>query len=319
MVRPWPRIRFPTPTSLRSTSVRTARGSFVSPSTSRRSRERAPSTRPPSGRPGCCRLPWPTVPASPSCSRRCTRRFTTPPSAAAGSTARYRSSCGWLLVLPPRFFRAFHLEHHRYTQDPERDPELADAPLCTWRQYLWRVSGAQYWVRQFRVLARFAAGAGDGALDSPRRAPRSRSRGSRVPCELRRGRRALGGGWQRRPALVLGRSSAARSADAEALPDCRAHRLSDVTEHAREPRAPCTRTPWCDSSRGTCPTTPSTTRTPRSRFTRCRAPTPPSPHSSATSRADTRACIGTSPAAFDRRLRGSRSISPTAAGLPRKR
>ena len=67
-------------------------------------------------------------------------------------------ACGWLLVLPPRFFRAFHLEHHRYTQDPERDPELADAPLCTWRQYLWRVSGAQYWVRQLRVLARFAAG-----------------------------------------------------------------------------------------------------------------------------------------------------------------
>ena len=67
-------------------------------------------------------------------------------------------TCGWLLVLPPRFFRAFHLEHHRYTQDPERDPELADAPLGTWRQYLWRVSGAQYWARQLRVLARFAAG-----------------------------------------------------------------------------------------------------------------------------------------------------------------
>ena len=66
--------------------------------------------------------------------------------------------CGWLLVLPPRFFRAFHLEHHRYTQDPERDPELTGAPLRTWRQYLWRVSGAQYWVRQLQVLARFAAG-----------------------------------------------------------------------------------------------------------------------------------------------------------------
>lgn len=67
-------------------------------------------------------------------------------------------ACGWLLVLPPRFFRAFHLEHHRYTQDPERDPELVDAPLHTWRQYLWRVSGAQYWTRQLRVLVRFAAG-----------------------------------------------------------------------------------------------------------------------------------------------------------------
>lgn len=67
-------------------------------------------------------------------------------------------ACGWILVLPPRFFRAFHLEHHRHTQDPERDPELVGAPLRTWRQYVWRVSGAQYWVRQFQVIARYAAG-----------------------------------------------------------------------------------------------------------------------------------------------------------------
>ena len=67
-------------------------------------------------------------------------------------------ACGWILVLPPRFFRAFHLEHHRYTQDPQRDPELIGAPLRTWRQYLWRVSGAQYWVRQVRAIARFATG-----------------------------------------------------------------------------------------------------------------------------------------------------------------
>ena len=30
--------------------------------------------------------------------------------------------CGWILLLPPRYFRAFHLEHHRYTQDPESRP-----------------------------------------------------------------------------------------------------------------------------------------------------------------------------------------------------
>lgn len=35
------------------------------------------------------------------------------------------SACGFLLVLPPRYFRMFHLQHHRYTRDPERDPELA--------------------------------------------------------------------------------------------------------------------------------------------------------------------------------------------------
>ena len=81
-------------------------------------------------------------------------------------------ACGWILVLPPRFFRAFHLEHHRYTQDPERDPELAGAPLRTWRQYLWRVSGAQYWARQLRVVARFAA----GRVTEPYIAPAERAR-----------------------------------------------------------------------------------------------------------------------------------------------
>jgi len=65
---------------------------------------------------------------------------------------------GWVLVLPPAYFRAFHLEHHRYTQDPERDPELAGAPLRTWRQYLWRVSGLHYWTRQVRSTVLHAAG-----------------------------------------------------------------------------------------------------------------------------------------------------------------
>ena len=67
-------------------------------------------------------------------------------------------ACGWVLLLPPRFFRAFHLEHHRWTQDPERDPELVGEPLRTWGQYAWRISGAQYWTRQVRVIARHVAG-----------------------------------------------------------------------------------------------------------------------------------------------------------------
>src|SRR5215217_5920236 len=34
-------------------------------------------------------------------------------------------ACGALLLLPPAYFRAFHFAHHRHTQDPARDPELA--------------------------------------------------------------------------------------------------------------------------------------------------------------------------------------------------
>ena len=66
--------------------------------------------------------------------------------------------CGWILLLPARYFRAFHLEHHRYTQDPERDPELAEAPPGTWSGYLWRVSGFQYWTSRIRTMLVHAAG-----------------------------------------------------------------------------------------------------------------------------------------------------------------
>ena len=66
--------------------------------------------------------------------------------------------CGWILVLPPRYFRAFHLEHHRYTQDPARDPELAVAPPSDWSGYLWRVSGFQYWMSRVRTTLVHAAG-----------------------------------------------------------------------------------------------------------------------------------------------------------------
>src|SRR3954468_3949898 len=32
--------------------------------------------------------------------------------------------CGFLMLLPFEYFRLFHWDHHRFTQDPERDPEL---------------------------------------------------------------------------------------------------------------------------------------------------------------------------------------------------
>src|SRR3546814_10669262 len=39
-------------------------------------------------------------------------------------------AAGFLLVLPADYFRAFHLEHHRFTKDRRRDPELAAPPLA---------------------------------------------------------------------------------------------------------------------------------------------------------------------------------------------
>jgi len=65
---------------------------------------------------------------------------------------------GALLVLPREYFRAFHFAHHRHTQDPARDPELASPRPATRRQWLLYVSGLPYWYWQWRGLATRALG-----------------------------------------------------------------------------------------------------------------------------------------------------------------
>jgi len=73
---------------------------------------------------------------------------------------------GFVLVLPPRWFAAFHFAHHRFTQDPERDPELATPKPTTLLGYAWIVSGIEYWFRTVRGLLRRALGiAPDPFLD----------------------------------------------------------------------------------------------------------------------------------------------------------
>ncbi len=63
-----------------------------------------------------------------------------------------------LLLLPPTWFRAYHLEHHRFTQDGRRDPELAAGPVDSWPSYLWRLTGIPYWRDAVANLLRHAAG-----------------------------------------------------------------------------------------------------------------------------------------------------------------
>lgn len=54
------------------------------------------------------------------------------------------AACGIALLLPPLWFRFFHFAHHRHTQDPEKDPELATPKPETHAQYAWHVSGLPY-------------------------------------------------------------------------------------------------------------------------------------------------------------------------------
>jgi len=68
-------------------------------------------------------------------------------------------AAGFLLLLPAGYFRAFHLEHHRFTQDRTRDPELAGPPLASRAAYLHHVSGLPYWSERLATTWRHARAA----------------------------------------------------------------------------------------------------------------------------------------------------------------
>ena len=67
-------------------------------------------------------------------------------------------TCGLALLLPFEWFRYFHLAHHRHTNDPLHDPELAQPRPDTRAAWLWDVSGLPYWISGGRLLGRLAFG-----------------------------------------------------------------------------------------------------------------------------------------------------------------
>ena len=66
--------------------------------------------------------------------------------------------CGMVILLPPEWFRYFHYAHHRFTQDPVKDPELATGKPETHLQYLKHLSGIPVWIGQLRTLWKNATG-----------------------------------------------------------------------------------------------------------------------------------------------------------------
>jgi fatty acid desaturase len=79
----------------------------------------------------------------------------------AFASRRLNDAVGWvagsLLVLPPEFFRAFHFAHHRFTQDPARDPELSRPRPSTLKAYLWHISGIPNWTKRLTATLRHAS------------------------------------------------------------------------------------------------------------------------------------------------------------------
>ena len=59
---------------------------------------------------------------------------------------------GFIILLPYEYYRAFHWDHHRYTQDPDKDPELAVPPPATTRALAWYVLGPPVWIGRIRML-----------------------------------------------------------------------------------------------------------------------------------------------------------------------
>jgi len=83
--------------------------------------------------------------------------------------------CAVLIVLPFVWFRYFHLAHHRYTNDPDRDPELEGGHKPeTWPAYLIYLSGFGYWKTGFRTLWTNAFGTPKAPYLSDRLTPRLR-------------------------------------------------------------------------------------------------------------------------------------------------
>ena len=65
---------------------------------------------------------------------------------------------GFLKLMSPRWFGYFHFAHHAYTQDPERDPELATPKPQTLGQYLFYLTGLTEWTSRIRIMLTNALG-----------------------------------------------------------------------------------------------------------------------------------------------------------------
>jgi fatty acid desaturase len=65
---------------------------------------------------------------------------------------------GFLILLPPTWFRYFHLAHHRHTHDEANDPELLLPKPGNWRQYIIYLSGVPTWISAIKTIFRIAAG-----------------------------------------------------------------------------------------------------------------------------------------------------------------
>ena len=59
---------------------------------------------------------------------------------------------GFTVLLPCEYYRAYHWDHHRYTQDPARDPELSTPLPTSAARLAWYWSGLPIWIGRMRMF-----------------------------------------------------------------------------------------------------------------------------------------------------------------------
>lgn len=68
------------------------------------------------------------------------------------------AACGFVVILPARFYRHFHMAHHRHTQMPGLDPEVPEVKPATFAGFLLQASAFNYWKRALTDLWRHGRG-----------------------------------------------------------------------------------------------------------------------------------------------------------------
>lgn len=81
---------------------------------------------------------------------------------------------GFLILIPPTWFHDFHFAHHRFTHDPDMDPELQSPKPKTWRDYLIYISGIPTWREKIAKLFSNAMGKNTDSFVSSKNASRIR-------------------------------------------------------------------------------------------------------------------------------------------------
>lgn len=83
--------------------------------------------------------------------------------------------CGAILIQPFLWFRTFHMAHHRHTNDPGKDPELAQPKPETAAEIVRHIFAPRYWRDKFVVLLENAGGGSDADYIPERLRPQLRA------------------------------------------------------------------------------------------------------------------------------------------------